>query len=139
MEKLKRYIRKNIIPGLTYEAVFCGNDYFYNVKAPTYEAVFLRIDRTGTPEENTKLQKIVKKIKSYCTRYGYEITHEINYIPGETRYFIARCDDLERYSNYQYYVTESVKECELLRHIYGPYKGIGQDMKVIMEDRKSVV
>ena len=138
MEKLKKYIRKNLIRGLTYVSFPCGNDYFYNVKAPVYEMLVLTLEYKGLPPEARQAaEKAQNKIIRYCNRYGYEIIGTINYIPGESRIEIARRDDHNKYIDYNYYVKESVKDCEILRHIYGNYKNLDRDLKTIMSNYES--
>ena len=137
MEKLKKYIRKNLVQGLTYESMLCGNNYFDRVKAPIYEMLVLQIDHTRPQTENSKLQAVRRKIEKYCSRYGYEIINTFSHIPGETRIYIAKAYDHAKYKDYQSFVNASVEECNLLRHLHGFYTGLGRDMEIIMNNYES--
>ena len=136
MERLQKYINRQLVPGMEYRPATCGNDYFEGIPAPVYTALYFALDyRTTSPEEIRAMSIAEEKIKRYCKRYGYDI---FNYsgAPGVRWFTIAKHTDRETYEYYHTYVRASVEECEQLRHNKGFYPGIGYDMQKIMEEHE---
>lgn len=137
MNKLKEYLkRKNI----SFSDTSIGTNYFYN------HALDLHFDAVSVcfyfnpenHEEALETAKARETLERYVKRYGYTITMSCGYA-NDTRYVIARTDEVKRLREYHLFSDKSKKSCEKHIHFCAQYYGKAGNNKNLDEELKGIM
>lgn len=134
MKQLKKWLEKKGIDNYRIETF--GNNYFYNVPCPAYNAFHFYFELTDNRETTKKALETIENIKKYCKRYDYDLFNEQSFFGGISYifFYVANRSDREKAFDYFRFVDMSVNECNDLRHKKGLYPGLNADMKAIMNE-----
>lgn len=109
--------------GARFELIPYGSGYFFNTSIHV-DALRFCFEYSAGASNYAELTKQAQKIKKYAARYGFAVCYEGHNLTGF--YFsVIPADEKKQLDIYNFFVDQSVNECETLIHSYhvnGIYK-----------------